>query len=304
MNYKKCFMYVLVALLTCQLSVAQDKKVDINKLVNNTEKFLKELNNYKELSLAVIIAKNGKPVLKKAYGFANRSFNIPNKIDTKFNLASNNKMFTAVAIMQLVQKGKLKLDDKIGMHIPDFPNDEVKNKVAVYQLLTHTAGMGNLFGSLNYGKIPRNKYQRVIDYFPLFINDSLRFAPGSKYEYSNAGYILLGYLIEKVTGQDYYSYIKENIYDVADMKNTDCYDVQYPIPNIATGYTKSGLKSDEYEFKTIEFIKMTKGGPAGGGYSTVEDLIKFSKALRSNVLLNKEFTELHTTGKVNVDDTY
>jgi len=296
-------LIVVIIILVGQFSLMGNSKVKVNELVKETEEFLEELNNYEELSLAVIIAKDGLPVLKKAYGLANRSFNIPNKIDTKFNLASMNKMFTAVAIMQLVQKGKLNLNDKIGDHIPDFPNAEVKFNVTVYQLLTHTGGMGNIFGSL-YGKIPINKYQKIEDYFPLFVKDSLRFTPGSKYEYSNAGYIVLGHLIERITGQDYHSYVKENIFIPVDMKNTDCYDVQYPIPNLAIGYTKSRSESGGYKYKTIEYMKMTKGCPAGGGYSTVGDLIRFGEALFGNKLLNKKYTDLTTTGKVPVDDIW
>lgn len=93
---------------------------------------------------------------------------IPNRIDTKFNLASMNKMFTAAAVMRLVQDGKLDLDDEVGEHIPDYPNGEVRNNVTVYQLLTHTAGMGNIFGS-RYSQTPVNKFQSVDDYLPLFV---------------------------------------------------------------------------------------------------------------------------------------
>jgi CubicO group peptidase (beta-lactamase class C family) len=211
-----------------------------------------------------------------------------------------NKMFTAVAIMQLVQAGKLELDDTVGEHIPELPNAEIK-EVTVYQLLTHTAGMGNIFGK-RYSDTPRNKFQDVEDYLPLFIEDSLRFAPGSKYEYSNAGYIVLGYLLEKVTGQDYFSYVRDHIFVPAAMRDTDCYDVQYAVPNLAVGYTRSRVKSGKY--KSIEYMKMTKGGPAGGGYSTVGDLIRFGRALFGNRLLNEEHTDLATTGRVPVDDTY
>jgi D-alanyl-D-alanine carboxypeptidase len=283
------------------LALGASGTVDVEGLVKSTESFLKELNDYEELSLAVMITKDGVPVLERAYGLANRSFGIPNRMDTKFNLASMNKMFTAVAVLQLVQAGKLHLDDTVGDIIPDYPNEEVKKGVTVYQLLTHTAGMGNIFGA-RYGQTPVNKYQAVDDYLPLFVGDSLRFAPGSKYEYSNAGYILLGYLIEKIAGRDYYSYVKENVFAPAGMKDTDNYDVQYPIPNLAIGYSRSASRSKEYEYKTTEYMKMTKGGPAGGGYTTVGDLIKFGDAVFGNVLLDKRHTEMLTTGKVPVDD--
>jgi CubicO group peptidase (beta-lactamase class C family) len=138
----------------------------------------------------------------------------------------------------------------------------------------------------------------------LFIDDPLRFEPGSKYEYSNAGYILLGHLIEQVTGQDYFDYVKQNVFAPAGMNDTDCYDVQYPVSNLAIGHTRSRSGSEGFSYKTIEYMKMTRGGPAGGGYSTVGDLIRFGDALLGNVLLSEEHTEMMTTGKVTVDDIW
>jgi CubicO group peptidase (beta-lactamase class C family) len=293
----------VIAFAVARLSLAGNDTVNVEEVVRDTEHFLEELNTYEELSLAVMIAKDGVPVLETTYGLANRSFAVPNRVDTKFNLASMNKMFTAVAIMQLVQQGKLDLDGTVGDYVPDYPNDEVKNSVSIYQLLTHTAGMGNIFGPL-YNQTPVNRFQTVDDYLPLFIDDPVRFAPGSKYEYSNAGYILLGYLIERITGRDYHAYVKDNIFIPAGMNDTDCYDVQYPVPNLAIGYSRSKARSQEYEYKTIEFMKMTKGGPAGGGYSTVGDLTKFGEALFGNRLLNEKYTDLTTTGKIPVDDIW
>jgi D-alanyl-D-alanine carboxypeptidase len=275
----------------------------VSDLIEETQHFLDELDAYHELSLAVMIAKDGVPVLQRAYGDANRSFHVPNAIDTKFNLASMNKMFTAIAVMQLVEEGALQLENTVGDYAPDFPNSTVRDSVTVYQLLTHTSGMGNIFGPV-YDRTPRNRFRTASDYFPLFVQDSLRFAPGSKYEYSNAGYILLGYLVERVTGQDYHDYVREHIFAPAGMSSTDCYDVQFPVPNLAVGYTKSHLSSSGYEYKTIEFMKMTRGGPAGGGYSTVGDLVRFGEVIFDNKLLSEEYTNLTTTGKVEVDDTY
>jgi CubicO group peptidase (beta-lactamase class C family) len=297
----KIFSTAVMLVSIFQLSLATERAVDVKALVGATEAFLEELAAFEDLSLAVMVAHEGRPVLARAYGLANRSFDVPNRVDTRFNLASMNKMFTAAAIMQLVQQGKLRLNDKVGDHIPEYPNEAVRNNITVYQLLTHTAGMGNIFGP-RYNRTPVNRFQSVDDYLPLFAEDDLRFAPGSKYEYSNAGYIVLGCLIEKITGRDYFSYVKENVFLPAGMTDTDYYDVQYPIPNLAIGYSRSASRSDHYEYKTTEYMKMTKGGPAGGGYSTVGDLIRFGEALFGNRLLDEEHTNLMTTGKVSVDD--
>lgn len=275
--------------------------VNVEEVVEATTAFLEELNGHEKLSLAVMIAKDGLPVLEKAYGLANRSFGVPNRIDTKFNLASMNKMFTATAVIQLAQRGKLDLKSTVGDYLPDYPNETVKASVTVYQLLTHTGGMGNIFGHV-YSQTPVNKFQNVDDYLPLFVDAPLRFTPGSRYEYSNAGYIVLGRLIERISGQDYFTYVRDNIFVPAAMIDTDSYDVQYPIPNLAIGYSRSASRSKEHEYKTIEYMKMTKGGPAGGGYSTVGDLIRFGEALFKCKLLDAQHTELMTTGKVPVDD--
>ena len=169
---------LLILLLCLPLTFAQNSSLEIESLVKATGSFLDELNEYDEVSLAIIITKDQVPVLKKVYGLANRSFGVPNRIDTKFNIASMNKMFTATAVVQLIQQGKLHFEDKIGELMPNYPNEEVRSKVTVYQLLTHTAGMGNIFGS-RYSQIPVNRYQHVDDYLPLFVDDSLCFEPGS-----------------------------------------------------------------------------------------------------------------------------
>jgi hypothetical protein len=161
--------------------------------------------------------------------------------------------------------------------------------------------MGNFFGSL-YNRTPVNRFRNVEDYLPLFVGDPLRFEPGSRCEYSNAGFILRGYLIERVSGRDYHELVRDNVFDRAGMKNTDCHDVQFPVPDLDVGYTRS--PSSEYGYKTIEFMEMTRGGPAGGGYSAVGDLIRFGEALFGNRLLNEHSTDLATTAKVEVGDTW
>jgi CubicO group peptidase (beta-lactamase class C family) len=292
---------VLVATATGP-AVAHEGTVDVQRLATETRAFLEELNAFEELSLAIMISRDGSPVLEAVYGMANRSFGVPNRIDTRFNLASMNKMFTAVGILRLVQEGLLDLDTTVGAYLPDYPNEAVRNTVTVHQLLTHTAGMGNIFGKL-YGQTPVNRYHEVEDYLPLFVDEPLRFEPGTRYEYSNAGYVLLGYLIEKVSGRNYHDYIRDNVFTPAGMADTDCYDVEYPVPGLAIGYSRSKSGSATYEYRTIEFMKMTRGGPAGGGYSTVGDLTRFGVALFEGRILDEEHTELLTSGKVAVDDT-
>ncbi len=268
------------------------------EVVEKTTAFLEELHSQDKFSGAVLIAKDTIPILKKAYGYANRSFNVPNKIDTKFNLGSMNKMFTAVAILQLVEKGKLVLDGKIIDYVPDYPNKDVASQVTIHQLLTHTSGLGN-YWTEEFMKTSRDLIREIKDYLPLFVNDSLLFEPGSQYSYSNAGFMVLGYVIEKVTGQSYFDYVRENIYKPAGMINTDAYENDYVVPNIAIGYTTFQARPDE--IKNNLFMHVVKGGPAGGGYSTVEDLLMFSNALMNDKLLSQSYTKMAISGKVKTD---
>jgi CubicO group peptidase (beta-lactamase class C family) len=282
---------IMIAVLFSSIAYA----VDVAKIVENTTAYLESLNTQNKFTGAVLIAKDGIPILTKAYGMANRSFNVPNQIDTKFNLASMNKMFTAVAILQLVEQGKLSLNDKIIKYIPEYANQKVANQVTIDQLLNHTSGLGH-YWTEEYYKMAKDQLRTVTDYLKLSWNDSLAFPPGSKFSYSNAGFIVLGFIIEKITGQSYYDYVKEHIYKPAGMINTDAYENDYVVPNLAIGYTTNSARPGE--IKNNLFMHGVKGGPAGGGYSTVEDLLRFGNALLSNKLLSPKYTKMAITGKV------
>lgn len=247
---------------------------------------------------AVLVAKDRKPIFVKAYGKASIAYNVRNQPHTKFNLASLNKMFTAVAIAQLGEQRKLSFDDTISKILPDYPNKQVAEKVTVHHLLTHTSGMGSYFGERLIDE--RSKFVQVRDYFPLFVNEPLAFEPGKGWQYSNSGYIVLGAIIEKVSGEDYFDYVREHIAKPAGMLNTDSYELDRDVTNIATGYTNADRKF-QFQLKgrrNILIFQGYKGSPAGGGYSTVADMLRFSVALRQHRLLSASYTELLTTGKV------
>ena len=259
--------------------------------------YLDSLAADNKLSGAILVAKDGVPIASKAFGEANKAKNAPIRLDTKFNLGSMNKMFTGVAIAQLAQAGRLDFNDPISKHLPDYPNKEVADKLTIHQLLTHTSGMGSY--SIEAFKAQREKLTTIAAYFPLFVNQPPSFAPGEKFEYSNAGFLVLGAIIEKVSGQDYYSYVRDHIYKPAGMLNTGFYEPGKEIPNLATGYTRMGPDGRPgAEVRENTDRLEVRGGPAGGGYSTVEDMLKFHVALRSFKLLNREYTELVTKGKV------
>lgn len=244
-----------------------------------------------KFSGVVLVAKDGNPVFEKAYGMANKPQNIPNDVNTKFNLGSTNKMFTGVAITQLAEKGKLSFDDPIGKYISGFPA-EIGTKVTIHQLLTHTGGMGDFLRDPQY-RSNANRIKTIQEMMSFVVSQPLRFEPGSRHEYSNSGFLTLGAIIEKVSGQDYYSYIKDHIAQPAGMNDTDFYEKDDVIPNLAHGYIGAT------EPRTDNEIELPlKGSSSGGGYSTAKDMLQFSKALLENKLLSKNYTDIVMTGKV------
>lgn len=251
------------------------------------EKHLNELVAADEFSGAVIIAKGDRPVLQKAYGLASLEYNVPNRIDTKFNLGSINKIFTQVAIGQLVEQGKLSFDDTLGKHLPDYPNRAAADKVTIRHLLDMASGIGDFFGA-EFDAMPKDRLRTIKDFLPLFAAKPLEFEPGTKHQYSNGGYIVLGAIIEKVSGQDYYDYVRAAIFKPAGMQNTDWYEADFPTPNMASGYTREGMPGKKARRNNL-YTRPAKGNPAGGGYSTAEDLFKFALALQSGKLRQPDF---------------
>ena len=275
------------------------KKMTDAEIASSLATYLETLAKQDKFSGVVLVAKDGKPVFEKAYGLANKANNIPNNTQTRFNLGSMNKMFTAVAIAQLAEAGKLSFDDTVGKHLPNYPNKDVANKVTIHQLLTHTSGLGSYWNAKYDAK--RASIKSVSDYLALFADEPLKIEPGKRFQYSNSGFIVLGAIVEKVSGQSYYDYVKEHIYKPAGMKDTDAYEMTANTPNLAMGYTSEGRDTEAQATRHENSdSRPNKGGPAGGGYSTVEDLMRFHIALRDHKLLSQKYTDLVTTGKVDM----
>ena len=232
----------------------------------------------------VLIAKDGKPVLERAAGFANRGLEVKNRIDTKFNLGSINKTFTKVAIAQLIEAGKLSLDDRLGKLLPDFPNADAAAKVTVGHLIEMKSGISDFFGR-EFDATPKDRIRTVADYLPFFAKKPLAFEPGTAQAYSNGGYLTLGLIIEKVSGQSYYDYVRDHIFKPAGMTDTDAFELDAVVPNLAVGYTRrgGGLTSNIYSLPA-------RGSSAGGGYSTAPDLLKYAEALVANRLASPAYT--------------
>lgn len=240
-----------------------------------------ELAAADRFSGAMLVAHNGEILFEDAWGFADREAGIPNTPDTKFGIASIGKLFTAVAILQLVESGRVALDDPIGKYLTDYPNEELAATVTVRHLLTHTGGTGDIFDDFDMYLQHRLELCHPSDYIALFGERAVGFEPGSRFEYSNYGFVLLGALIEAVSGESYYDYVREHVFVPAGMTATDSLPESDDVPDRAVGYTKSG----DAWVSNADWLPC-RGSAAGGAYSTVGDLNRFAGALTSGVLLS------------------
>ncbi len=258
---------------------------------------IEELAVQDQFSGSILIARDDEILWQFAGGLADREANIPNRIDTQFNLGSMNKMFTAISILQLVEQGKLNLEDTIAQVLSDYPNPEVASQVTIHQLLTHTSGLGDTFTE-EFGIDPHH-YRSNEDYLPLFVNEPLRFTPGEGFSYSNAGFVVLGLIVESVSGQSYDDYVRVHIFEPSGMVSTGAHDIEEDVPNLAIGYTTMDIDGNDTGVLASHTALMPgRGFAAGGGYSTVMDLFMFRNALLGYQLLSPASTELLITGKV------
>lgn len=293
---------IVAAISVCPQSTKPERRSsDIAKIEKELETLLDKLTAEDTFSGAVLVAKDNEPVFVKAYGMANKASNITNQPDTKFNIGSMTKMFTAVAIAQLSERGKLSFTDPVAKHLPNYPNKAVASKVTIHQLLTHTSGMGDYQNEKFYSQLDRMRM--VSDLVPLFVNEPLTFEPGEKWDYSNAAFVVLGLIIEKVSGQNYFDYLKQHVFKRAGMSNTDFYERDKKVANRAVGYMRVNGKGEpdpEAPRRENTLARPAKGSPAGGAYSTVNDMLKFQIALNNYKLLNQHYTDIVTTGKAKV----
>ena len=279
-----------VLLSTQEVDLTQERE-----MIRELGQLFDQLSRDNQFSGVVLLAKKGQTLFHRACGLASRRFNIPNKIDTKFNIASMGKMFTSVAVAQLVQQGKLAFDDYIGNYISrDFIGKEIGNKVRIRHLLTHTSGLGNYLTD-DFLKTSRHTIRSLKDYQP-YISDKLAFEPGTKWKYSNTGMFLLGLIIEKVSGKSYFQYIEDHIFKPAGMLNSGFFPMDLPVKILAIGYFK-----DKNGIIRSNVYLTGKGSPAGGAYSTAGDLLKFDISLKNNTLIPIEMRDILRTIKKNTD---
>jgi CubicO group peptidase (beta-lactamase class C family) len=275
----------ITAYTTQRIQPPHATKLTTRELVREARALIDRLAAADAFSGTILLAKDGVPIYETARGWASRQYAYRVRRDTKFNLASIGKNFTAIAILQLVEQGKLALDDRVGKFLPDYPNADVRDQVTIHHLLTHTSGLGDIYGA-RYDCL-RMSLREVRDYFPLFADDPkpLAFTPGERWQYSDIGYVLLGAILEKVTGANFYEHIRTHVFQPAGLANTDYYEADKNTPNVATPYTNFVVFGDgKYDFRLNELRNTLpsatpRGNPQGGAFSTAPDLLRYTLAL-------------------------
>ena len=233
-----------------------------------------------KFSGTILLAHDGKILLERAWGYADREHGKWVSLNTLFGIGSMNKMFTSVAVLQLVENGKLKLDNTIAEILPDYPNKLVANSVTIRALLTHTGAVGDIFGP--EFDAHKDSLRDHSDYIKFFGNRALVGEVG-KYQYSNYGFVLLGAIIERLSGISYYDYVEMKIFRPSGMGSTGSLPETTTVTDRAIGYTASKGK-----LVSNASLLPFRGTSAGGGYSTVGDLFRFAQALQSGKLLLKD----------------
>jgi CubicO group peptidase (beta-lactamase class C family) len=277
-----------VVLLVLPAGPPQDS-LTREQLVEETREIVRRRVENDTFSGAVLLAQGDEVLLTLAAGEADKGLHVANDVETRFNLGSMNKMFTATAVARLVEAGKLSFDDPISKYVDQtWLPKTATDTITVRHLITHTSGLGSYFNQA-YMKSSRELFRKLDDYKPLVNGDKPAFTPGERFQYSNTGLFLLGVVIEKVTGEDYFEHVRKAIYTPSGMTNTDCYEMDFPVENLAVGYSPDF--SSPYKWQNNLYKHVIKGGPAGGGFSTVKDLHKFALALLSGKLLSKSMRD-------------
>lgn len=286
-----CTALLLGATAACSAAQQAPRAPDPNAL-RELEAFFGAEAAAGRFSGVVAVGREGSPLFQKAWGMADRAKKIPNTVETRFNLGSMNKMFTSVAVAQLVSQGKLRFDDPLSRFHPDFPSAQDAPKVSVEHLLTHTSGLGSYFTP----RYMRERPQTISGVMEVAReNARLAFSPGSGWAYSNTGFLVLGSIIEKVSGKDYFTYVRDHVYGPAGMTRSGSPGFGEGDPDVALAYAPPGTLGPDTTVRTLY-----RGTSAGGGVSTAGDLLRFSDALLKGKLVSPEHVRLLTTPKPQV----
>jgi CubicO group peptidase (beta-lactamase class C family) len=278
---------LLLPLLFIACNGQSDKTADT---VYKLDTLVQSCANLNKFSGNILIAKEGKVIFEKSYGFADRELNIPNSRITKFRIGSLTKQFTAVLIMQLVESGKIDLKAPITKYL-DYYRKDFGESISIHHLLTHTSGLPEYSERPDFfPDISKRAYTHE-EFIKRICSDSLLSNPGSQYKYSNAGYYILGAIIEEITQKSYADVLQNKILDVAGMKNTGVENSSSFIKDIAKGYNFSLGKYSNADYIDISSTVFS----AGGIYSTTDDLLLWDKALFADKLISQKSRSLMLT---------
>ena len=256
-------------------------RLDLASVLAGVQERAAAMAERQQFSGNLLIARGGNTLLARSWGLAEHEAGLANDSETRFRIASMFKMFTAVAVLQLVDAGKLDLDGALATYLPDYPNRDLATQVSIRHLLTHSGGTGDVFTPEYFAR--REQVREHQDYLDLFGQRAPEFTPGSATRYSNYGYVLLGAIIEQVSGRSYYDYLQAEVFAPAGMTASGALPEQQAPTQLAVGYTiQDGRLQDNRD--TLPW----RGTAGGGGYSTTGDLLRFVQALQDGRLLSAE----------------
>jgi CubicO group peptidase (beta-lactamase class C family) len=273
--------------------------------MQNLDAALQEVQSKVDFSGVAMIEGGNGDSATVSYGYANRTDQLKNNLETRFGIASGCKLFTAIAICQLVEEGKLtfdtKLKDCLDIEFPGFSEG-----ITIHHLLTHTSGIPDYFDEdvmddfeELWIKRPMYHIRSLKDFLPMFQNEQMKFTPGDSFHYNNAGYILLGLIVEQASGMEFTEFIQEYIFNKAGMSDSGYFSFDALPSNTALGY----IDLPGGSWKTNIYSLPVKGGSDGGAYVTAKDMSKLWKALHGRVLLSEETSDKLLTPHVQVNET-
>ncbi|GIO30976.1 MULTISPECIES: serine hydrolase domain-containing protein [Paenibacillus] len=271
-------------------------------------KRIEELQNQNRFSGTVLVKAKQHVLAEISFGYANRSDSLGNNSNTRYGIASGCKLFTAIAVCQMVEKGMLSFDSKVKDCLNvDFPRFD--EKITIHHLLAHISGISDYFDEEEmegYERLwferPMYRMRNPLDFLPLFQDKPMKLHVGERFHYNNAGYILLGCIVQQISGQDFAAYVQENIFQKAGMESSGYFEMDALPANTAIGYIDLG----DGAWKTNIYSLPAKGGPDGGAFATVHDMDRLWNALMDHALLSETYTKLllETHAHAGGDDHY
>ncbi|MBT8286752.1 MAG: serine hydrolase [Flavobacteriaceae bacterium] len=284
----KSLQLIIFLLFITHLSYSQNLETQVDD-------YLTTIYKSEQPGATVLISKKGEPLYRKSFGIADLELGVTMKPDHVFELGSITKQFTAVSILMLEEQGKLSLQDEITKYIPDYPTHG--HKITIHHLLNHTSGIKSYTGMESFRTKARIDMTptEIIDYFK---NEPMDFDPGERFLYNNSGYIILGHIIEVISGESYADFVEKNIFDKLAMKNSYYGSMKTIIPNRATGY------SNRDGYVNADYLSLTLPYAAGSLMSNIDDLLIWQNAIKDNKLISQASKEKATNGSELNDGTH